>query len=209
MKCSWEALSPSFGEEGSQSLAKHSSSQKNALLQNSREDPSSLTHFQCCPSPVCRIQREARGRGCADGRGHGQALLAAAPLLSARLSQKQTGKAPRQGEGKHLTPCLINSNRHINSRMSTRAVIGNPPVNTLARPNLEAALQRQGGRVCLGAHCSLGSCGQAGCRVLQAQRCGAECWHCKASWLHWWHMSHEGKAISSARQGLQQSLRLL
>lgn len=57
--------------------------------------------------------------------------------LGARASQKQTGKVPRQGERKHLTPYLINSNRHINSLMSTCAVIGNPPVNMLARPNLE------------------------------------------------------------------------
>lgn len=73
-----------------------------------------------------------------------QSLLCSA--LGAGASQKQTGKVPRQGEGKHLTPYLININRHINNRISTCAVICNPPVNMLTRPNWRcpAEARRQG-----------------------------------------------------------------
>lgn len=96
---------------------------------------------------MCRSQHGAHCRGSADPRrGQGQALLAAAPPLSARRQPETNRQRARQGEGKHLTPYLININRHINNRVSTCAVIGNPPVNTLARPDLECPAEagRQG-----------------------------------------------------------------
>lgn len=64
-----------------------------------------------------------------------------------RRRQPETNRqSARQGEGKHLTPYLINSNRHINNRVSTCTVIGNPPVNMLPRPDLECSAEagRQG-----------------------------------------------------------------
>lgn len=138
--------------------------------------------------------------------------------LGAGASQKQTGKVLRQGEGKHLTPYLININRHINNRISTCAVICNPPVNMLTRPSWKcpAEARRQGRvwecTVSSGAADGLGA-GCCGHRAVEGSA-GTP----RASRLHRWHVflgcctwvaTHEDKVISSAGMGLQQPPHLL